>query len=420
MNIPDRLVHGVVTLMCMLAAASAAADAAQPAPQPAAESGEAIDYDTARSEFAGAPLIGGNSDIGFQFGLVLTATGFGAGVRPHRWNADLVLAGSIKSTRRGVEIAQQSYLAQFDLPTLVPGRVRFTITGSFQRTVDYGYFSQDEAQVVTMGSTHRYHQFDQREALLRTLTRVYIERPYSLLFGLNLRYVDPQAYAGSALAEDAAAGEVRGLRPLGFGSLSFGVAYDTRDNEVFPRRGMHHQLGIKGNYAVPLSAAIGYAAFGAVFTGYLPLAGPLGLAARALLDAQAGHVPFYDLSLGGTFITEELPGGPEGIRGVPIGRYRGLIKLAMNLELRALYWSFKLLGGSFRLGSNVFFDLGAALRDYTAAGGGSGGPRWGAGAGMYLQWGQAAVFRAEVAYSADARAKGGMPVAIYVAEGVMF
>jgi hypothetical protein len=40
---------------------------------------------------------------------------------------------------------------------------------------------------------------------------------------------------------------------------------------------------------------------------------------------------------------------------------------------------------------------------------------------MYLVWGQAAVFRVDVAYSPDAVAiNPKLPVGIYVADGVMF
>ncbi len=47
--------------------------------------------------------------------------------------------------------------------------------------------------------------------------------------------------------------------------------------------------------------------------------------------------------------------------------------------------------------------------------------KWGTGGGIYLVWGQAAVFRVEVAYSPDAKAENpGLPLGIYVEDGVMF
>jgi outer membrane protein assembly factor BamA len=202
-----------------------------------------------------------------------------------------------------------------------------------------------------------------------------------------------------------------------------GVGYDTRDNEFFPSRGVFHQFGIKGVGALPLSADMAYFAVGGVMAMYVPLASSVVFAARGLADGQVGHVPFYDLSLGGIFQTDEMPGGPFGIRGVPIGRYRGRVKLLANFELRALLVRFNLFGAHFRLGGDVFADAGRAFSDYhfrNDPGEHGVAVKWGTGAGLYLQWGQAAVFRAEAAYSADARANGGFPLGVYVAQGVMF
>jgi hypothetical protein len=43
------------------------------------------------------------------------------------------------------------------------------------------------------------------------------------------------------------------------------------------------------------------------------------------------------------------------------------------------------------------------------------------GGGLFLQWGEAAIFRLEAAYSPDAESENpGFPVGIYVSDGVMF
>jgi outer membrane protein assembly factor BamA len=112
------------------------------------------------------------------------------------------------------------------------------------------------------------------------------------------------------------------------------------------------------------------------------------------------------------------------VRGVSVGRYLGLIKIVANAELRALLYEFHLLSAEFHLGGDVFADAGRVWRDYhfhSSVDGSGAGIKWGSGAGVYLQWGQAAIFRAEVAYSPDAAALNrGFPLGIYVADGVMF
>jgi hypothetical protein len=127
---------------------------------------------------------------------------------------------------------------------------------------------------------------------------------------------------------------------------------------------------------------------------------------------------------GGVFQTQYLPGGPEGVRGVPVGRYLGLIKFVTNLELRALLYEFHMLGDTFHLGGNVLADMGRVWQDYhfhNPADGTGLGMHWGAGVGAYLQWGQACLFRAEFAYSPDAAAVNpGFPFGVYIADGVMF
>ncbi len=105
-------------------------------------------------------------------------------------------------------------------------------------------------------------------------------------------------------------------------------------------------------------------------------------------------------------------------------RYSGLIKAFANVELRAMLVHLRWLGERFAFGANLLFDTGRLWSDYTFRSplDGTGiGLKWGAGAGAYLQWGQAAIFRMEVAYSPDAVSENpGFPVGIYVEDGVMF
>jgi hypothetical protein len=147
------------------------------------------------------------------------------------------------------------------------------------------------------------------------------------------------------------------------------------------------------------------------------------LAGRAFADLMFGQPAFYDLSQGGAFVAIDTPGGPNGIRGVPNGRYQGLVKLIGNIELRAMHTKFRFLGDEFTVGNNLFFDFGRVFAGYTAdARDGRGlGLKYGVGAGVYVLWGSAALFRIEVAYSPDANAANpGVPVGMYAADSQMF
>src|SRR5262249_40295314 len=150
---------------------------------------------------------------------------------------------------------------------------------------------------------------------------------------------------------------------------------------------------------LPLEDDVRYVEAGAILAGFVPIAEQTVVAGRLFADAQAGHVPFYDLSRAGPFGTYDLVGGAQGVRGVPVGRYAGLLKVVGNVELRRVLAAVHAVGQSLHIGGDVFFDTGRAFADYTfrAPNDGPGvGLKYGAGAGMFLQWGQAAIFRVDV------------------------
>ncbi|HEX3772819.1 MAG TPA: BamA/TamA family outer membrane protein [Polyangiaceae bacterium] len=384
------------------------------------------DYDTPHYEPAGFPLLGGDSDIGFEFGVVGTLSHFANGVIPYQWNMDVVLALSLKSGPHGDEITQQSYQWNIDVPQVFGGRVRLNPQLLYYRTVNQLYFGVGNASspVAPAGASPRYFEFDDRQARFRELTRVTLQGPVDLMFGTIYRFEDPHPYDGSKLASDAAAGAIRGVDPASLFTFAAGIVYDTRDSEIFPRRGSYHHIGLRGTYGLPTSSGIGYGGAGARISTYVPLGGPAILALRGVADLEFGNVPVYDLYTGGVFLTDEMVGGSSSVRGVPDGRYSGLIKVFGNAEVRALLVRFHLFDQEFHLGGNLLFDTGRLWSDYTfhARADGSGiGLKWGAGGGGYLQWGQAAVFRLEVAYSPDAASENpSLPLGIYVEDGVMF
>jgi len=392
----------------------------------ATQSSSARDYTTPRYEPAGFPLIGGNSDIGFEFGAVGTLSRFGNGAIPYEWNMDVALALSVKDGPSGQEITQQSYQWNIDIPNLYGGNLRLNPQLMYYRTINQLYFGIGNASKAQRpnGVSPRYFEFDDRQARLRELTRFLLRGGWNLLTGLSYRFEDPHPYQGSRLESDSAAGVARGVRPLSLFTVATGFVYDTRDNEIFPRTGSYGDMGIRTTFGVPLVADVHYAGVGARFAQYIPLGGPVILAARGVVDLEFGNVPVYDLYTGGVFYADEMIGGSSSVRGVPDGRYSGLIKIFANVELRAMLAHVTLLGQHFAFGGDLLFDTGRLWSDYTFRSplDGSGiGLKWGAGGGLYLQWGQAAVFRLEVAYSPDAVSENpGFPVGVYVEDGVMF
>jgi outer membrane protein assembly factor BamA len=397
------------------------------------------DYVTTRYEPAGLPLIGGNSDIGFMFGAAATLTHFDRGAKPYAWNMDLVLSTSLKNTGSGVGFAQQNYVWNWDIPNLLGGKLRLNPVIYYQRTVDQGYFGLGNgSSAVAPPSSPRFFQYLDSELRAQQFARIAMGKGFDLALVSTFRAEAPTVYPGSLLAIDATTKNsdgtplLHGVQPvpkdsaLGIGMLSGGVIYDSRNNEIFPRSGAFHQLGVKAAQGLPYDANVQYGELGANFSWMFPIFHrAVVLATRLVADLEFGNVPFYDLFTGGVFQSNDMPGGPRGIRGVPSGRYLGRIKAIANAELRTLPVGFRLLGQTFHMGGDLFFDTGRIWLDYTFRSplDRSSGPglKYGTGAGLYFLWGQAALFRVEVAYSPDQVAENpGFPVGVYVEDGVMF
>jgi len=381
-----------------------------------------------RYEFAGFPILGGNSDTGFQFGGAGTYTRFYDGAEPYLWNVDLLLSASIKDDS-GFRLVQQSHVLRLDAPGLFSGRLRLDTRASFQRQINAGYYGLGNASAAEPSSDIRRYQYVQEEARVRAIARLHTGRFVDAAFGFIVRYEAPEVYAGSRLSEDLAGGGSGG-GAVAYGGQSAllagvaaGVMIDTRDSEFVTRRGIFYQVGV--GFSAGTADSIAYGNASAVLAHYAPLSREFVFASRFIASAQFGRVPFYDLAQGGTFESQYLLGGESGVRGVPQGRYAGPIKMIANLEIRGTpFRRFSVLGASLRIGTTTFVDAGRTWSDYkviSPADGTSLSLKYGVGGGVFLQWGEAAIFRVEVAYSPDAVSENpSLPLGIYVSDGLMF
>jgi hypothetical protein len=389
--------------------------------------------DARRYELAGFPIVGGNSDIGVQFGGAATLTRFYDGVFPYLWNVDLLLSASVKDDSGGIRLIQQSHVLRLDAPDLWSGRLRLDTRASFQRTINEGYYGIGNASSALpaegSASVGRRYEWLEEETRVRTIARVHTASPLDLAFGANLRFEAPEAYGSSKLGEDLAKNgpsgtpAVYGGQPALLAGLAAGVMVDTRDSEFITRRGIFYQMGVGGT--IGSNESLAYGNVSAVLAHFAPLPGPFLFASRFVASFEFGRVPFYDLAQGGTFEPQDLFGGESGIRGVPNGRYAGLVKIVANTEIRATpFPRFDLFGQHLRVGTTAFFDAGRVWSQYafiSPADGTGLGLKYGVGGGLFLQWGQAAIFRIEAAYSPDAESENPrLPLGIYVSDGLMF
>ncbi len=388
-----------------------------------------------RYELAGFPIVGGNSDIGIQFGGAATLTRFYDGAFPYLWNIDLLLSASVKDDQNGFNLVQQSHVLRLDALDLWSGRLRLDTRASYQRTINMGYYGLGNAATADLtplpGQTTigKRYEYLQDEGRLRTIARFHTKSRLDLVLGGLLRYEAPVVYPGSQLATDLATRNPDGSpvavggQPSLLAGLAAGVMIDTRDSEFVTREGFFYQVGAGGTVGSAEQVAYGNAS--AVLEHFAPLGGPFVFASRFVASFEFGRVPFYDLAQGGTFEPQYLLGGETGVRGVPIGRYAGPVKMIANTEIRATpFPRFTLWGQRLRIGTTTFFDAGRVWDQYRITSQVDGTSLWlkyGIGGGLFLQWGEAAIFRVEVAYSPDAESENpGLPLGIYVADGLMF
>ncbi|MBX3188741.1 MAG: BamA/TamA family outer membrane protein [Labilithrix sp.] len=409
-----------------------------------ADDDKAEEEDKDRTEWAAVPVLGGSTDIGVQFGAAVAVSGLGRGFRPYWWKMDALLSASIKGGPDGAEVVQQAHDMRWDIPGGASGKVRLMPAVFFDKTINSGYFGLGNAAPVVTdpeGQVGRRYQFKHQEIR----TRLNIRQPlgggaseaatgsteWSAMYGWTLRYVRPVAYPESRLAIDAATRDedgrplIYGLEGLGIGMVNGGIIYDSRDDQIIPTRGSYYLGAVRLAGATPTTSNVNWMGVNFIAQKYHKLGkSPFILAGRVFVDLLAGHVPFYDLSQAGAFAAIDMPGGAQGIRGVPNGRYSGLIKVVGNVELRAMLFGFKFAGSNFKIGATTFFDTGRVWYDYSFSSPRDGrgmGLKYGAGGGLAFLWDTVALFRVDVAYSPDASAANpGFPVGIYVQEGFMF
>ena len=456
-NRPFRLLHATWVFGCLLLAAAngyaesrdAAADDADERrlsrelynPPVYGQVGEFIEHpprkssggkrkssptDPERYQPFGAPILGGNVDIGFLFGATSGVVKHSRDYRPYRWKANANAATSIKKGFDSVEFPVTFGTVEFDIPGLAKGRLRLFPLAEFRRIINAGYYgfgTGSSAQGTDPAATEEqdYHRNQYGMMLVKGRLNAHIDLVHRLyiLTGASFRYLMPTVYDGSALEADSQTQNADG-DPLISGTwdqavvgLHLGLGYDTRDNPLNPERGMFHDVVVSLSPGRP--DAVHCPLYGSLTLHtrfYVPLAGEyLVLALRLRGDLFFGSAPFYDLDLG-------------TIRGVPRGRYHGLVHVLGTVEFRSVFVSVSVNKQRFGFGAAAFVDSGRVWADYgydPDLDGAGAGLAYGVGGGLRFLMGGTGLLRIDVAYSPDAvDLNPDIPVGIYVHFGQFF
>lgn len=372
------------------------------------------------------PILSGDTDLGVGFGGVGSLARFRPGCAPYCWRLEAMVYLTVKAGEEGVSLPYHDYYLKLDLPGLLGRRGRLYLALGFGRYSTSGYYGIGNASSVRDDVPARFHQYDRIYPRLQLRARFALARRLSLMVGGALTYNRISLYPGSLLEQERVSADpltrslLRGTRDHLLGELVLGWLWDSRDHETAPTRGMFHELSWRASPALATERGLVYG--GLNLTGRFFVAldrrARLVLALRLMSDLLVGQPPFYELASHGGLFPSGAIGGGAAIRGVPLHRYHGKVKLLGNLELRARLLPFRVRSQRFNLGLTAFVDAGRSFVDYRPRpelDGDGLGLKLGLGGGARIQWGETFLLRADVAWSPDAR-----PVGVYVDVGHVF
>ncbi len=376
--------------------------------------------DVERREIDGVPIAGGDSDIGFGGGAVGAITQFDKSDQ-HRWLWRLEGAAFLTFRGPGFNVPYQDHWIQFTMPGLLGGKLRLQTRLAFTKENQVSYFGLGNGVPTPPNSGSPFYLYERTHPELEAYARVSLGEHYYAVAGSSYTINWFDVPANGQLASDMRSGsrEVRAVldhAPTdGIAILEESIGFDTRDDEVVPRKGVWNELDLRLSPALSSFMPYAYGEILGIARAYVPLGPYVVVAARGLADGLFGRPPFYQLA---EYLDAYAIGGISGVRGVPAQRFYGKIKLLGNLEVRADVARFNLFGKPWAVATVGFFDAGRLWADWSShpeLDGTGLGIHWGTGGGIRVQQGTAFVVRGAIAGSPLAQ-----PIAGYFAVGETF
>lgn len=336
---------------------------------------------------AAMPLTSYSSDTGIGFGARAFAQRLGDGEdRPIKLEAQAF----------GTSYGQQFHFVSLDVPHAFGTRMRLELLGGYRREVAAPYYGIGNDTLPSESVAGSQYAYREEAPMVRLRMRWPIAGALSVLAGY--RFIDQHVSAppGSLLAQQAPFGSQGGR----YGELSAGLAFDTRDDELAPTRGVLLELTGRATHPAFGSEAASAGLFAAVSV-YTEIAPRLVLAGRFAFDATAGQVPFDRLqdfgSLTTPFYLVSGVGGALTVRGLLQSEYVGPMKAIGNLELRYKAIDTMLLGHRVGLAGVAFIDEGRVFVPGQPIA--AGGVHTGVGSGLRFFFGESVLLRTDAAFA---------------------
>lgn len=333
--------------------------------------------------FGPLPVVGFDSDLGFQYGLCCDIFNYGNGTNYPQYDYKINVEASTYT--KGSSILR----TYGDFKTLIPdGKLFFDIT--YFNAPKFGFYGYngyatkfDPNLIFPAGLPEdtktgynfmSRNQFRALASIRKTITGNLSWAAGLAFYHIKTDRLNLKEYEGQMTLYDAyiAQGLIRDDEKNGGNvtQLRAGLVYDSRNHDSDPTRGENVELSLV--YAPDLIDAGGYSNLGVHLSlcQYLPIfSDRLTFAYRALVQAKLwGEIPYYFTNnINSMFFrkmyTEGL-GGNASVRGLNRNGVLGDGFLMLNTELRWRIYDFKFINQNWQIATNPFFDLGKIIQPY--------------------------------------------------------
>ena len=336
--------------------------------------------------FGPLPVVGFDSDLGFQYGLCCDIFNYGDGTNYPQYDYKINVEASTYT--KGSSVLR----TYGDFKTLIPdGKLFFDVTYfNAPKFGFYGYngyaqeYDPDFIMAPVPGSLpqdaktgYNYMSRNQFRALASVRKTIIGHLSWAAGFAFYHIKTAPLSlkdYQGQTTLYDVyrSVNLIREDEKDGGNvtQLRGGLVYDTRDHDSDPTRGENIEFSIV--YAPDIIDGKGYSNVGLHLSvcQYIPVfTDRLTFAYRGLMQANlAGEIPYYFTNnINSMFFrkmyTEGL-GGNASVRGLNRNGVLGEGFFMLNAELRWRIYDFKFINQNWQIATNPFFDMGTILEPY--------------------------------------------------------
>lgn len=336
--------------------------------------------------FGPLPVVGFDSDLGFQYGLCCDIFNYGDGTNYPQYDYKINVEASTYT--KGSSVLR----TYGDFKTLIPdGKLFFDVTYFNAPKFGFygynGYAQEYDPDLIYWNSGATFdpnaktgynymsrNQFRALASVRKTITGDLSWAAGIAFYHITTGDLKLKDYQGQQTLYDiySLAGLIRPDEKDGGNVTQFraGLVYDSRDHDSDPTNGQNIELSLV--YAPDFIDANGYSNLGLHLSvsEFLPVySDRLTLAVRGLVQTKLwGEIPYYFTNnINSMFFrkmyTEGL-GGNASVRGL---NRNGVLSdgfLMLNTELRWRIYDFKFINQNWQIATNPFFDMGQILQPY--------------------------------------------------------